>query len=134
MSNTNDFREWIEKAEENCSMAQSALRRRKPLPNSSCFHAQQCAEKYLKAMLVAHQRMFSKTHDLVLLNDQCAQGGIFVGVPPKRLNALSDYAVHTRYPGATPTVGDAREAIETAKAVRAFARKFLGIKPQKKKR
>ncbi len=33
----------------------------------SCFHAQQAAEKALKALLVANDIPFRKTHDLVVL-------------------------------------------------------------------
>jgi HEPN domain-containing protein len=42
-------------------MAKSALKRRKPLTTASCFHSQQCAEKYLKAILVAKDVEFPKT-------------------------------------------------------------------------
>lgn len=35
-----------------------------------CFHAQQCAEKYLKARLYEADIKFSKIHDLVALLDQ----------------------------------------------------------------
>jgi HEPN domain-containing protein len=39
---------WVEYAEEDYLVARSTLRRKKPLTHSACFHAQQCAEKYLK--------------------------------------------------------------------------------------
>ena len=53
MSDINDPRAWVEKAEEDFVLAQSALRRKKPLITGVCFHAQQCAEKYMKALLVS---------------------------------------------------------------------------------
>ena len=63
------------------------------------FHAQQCAEKALKAFLVWHQERFKKDHDLGYL------GGLAVKKDPT-LSALIDeavslnpYAVTTRYPG-----------------------------------
>lgn len=31
---------------------------------TTCFHAQQCVEKALKAVLMAHQVYFRRTHDL----------------------------------------------------------------------
>jgi hypothetical protein len=37
-------------------------------------------------------------------------------------------AVLVRYPGDIPTPEDAREALEIAKTVRRFARRFLGVK------
>ncbi len=53
MSEINDLRAWAEKAEEDFKLAQSALRHRRPLVAGARFHAQQCAEKYLKALLVS---------------------------------------------------------------------------------
>ena len=45
-------REWIEKAEGDFATAGRELRARKnPNYEAACFHAQQCAEKYLKAIL-----------------------------------------------------------------------------------
>ncbi len=119
---------WVAIAEEDFAMAQSALRRKRPFTYSACFHAQQCAEKYLKGMLLAQSQPFPKTHDLVALNSLCAQAGILIGVDDKSLNTLSDHAVQTRYQADAPSLADAREALETARDVRRFARKRLGIK------
>ncbi len=45
-------REWVEKAEGDFATARRELRARKdPNYDAACFHAQQCAEKYLKACL-----------------------------------------------------------------------------------
>ncbi|MFZ5911941.1 MAG: HEPN domain-containing protein [Chloroflexota bacterium] len=52
MSDSSNPLEWVTYAEEDLVMAKSALKRRKPLTNASCYHSQQCAEKYLKAMLI----------------------------------------------------------------------------------
>ncbi len=120
-----DPQAWVARAEEDYEMARVVLRRKKPLTDSSCFHAQQCAEKYLKAMLVAHETKFPKTHDLILLNNLCVQAGIFVEIDLEQLHTLSDDAVRSRYPGEHPTAEEAREAMKTAQAVRKFARKFL---------
>lgn len=127
MSDVNDPLAWIERAEEDYLLARSALRRKNPLTYGACFHAQQCAEKYLKAILVARGVVFAKVHDLLLLSDQCEKAGVIVAIEAKQLNTLSDYAVRIRYPGEDPTPDEAREAIEIAKAVRRFARTFLGV-------
>jgi len=118
---------WVERAEEDYLLARAALRRKSPLTYGACFHAQQCAEKYLKAILVAKGATFAKVHDLLLLSDQCAKMGALVAIDAKRLNTLSDYAVRVRYPGEDPTPEEAREAVEIAKDIRRFARVFLGI-------
>lgn len=127
MSNENDPLAWVERAEEDYAMAQSALRRKKPLTHAACFHAQQCAEKYLKALLVAGGHPFSKTHDLLVLNDECARAGILLSFSEDDLSILLSYAVRVRYPGEDPTPEEAREALDIARSVRRVARKFLSI-------
>ncbi len=128
MSDVNDPLSWVERAEEDYLMAHSALHRRKPFTYSACFHAQQCAEKYLKAILVSKGVAFAKVHDLLLLSGQCEKAGALVTIEAKQLSTLSDYAVRVRYPGDDPTPDEAREAVEIAKAVRRFVRTFLGVK------
>lgn len=127
MTEIADPRAWAERAEEDFVLARTALNRKQPLASGACFHAQQCAEKYVKALLLSKNADFPKTHDLLLLNNLCSTQGIFLEIDPKYLNTLTDYAVRTRYPGAEPTVDDAKEAIELTKLVRKFARKFLGL-------
>ncbi len=128
MSDPHNPLEWVAKAEEDYKLAISALRRKQPLTYGVSFHAQQCAEKYLKAMLVARAKPFPKIHDLSKLSDLCEQAGILVPVSRDLLEPLSDFAVTARYPGGAPSIEEAREGLETAKAVRKFARKFLNVK------
>jgi len=40
---------------------------------------------------------------------------------------LTDFAVQVRYPGEEPDETDARRAVEIARSVRRFARRWLGI-------
>lgn len=128
MSGSDESLEWANYAEEDLIMAKSALRHRKPLTTSSCFHSQQCAEKYFKAILVAQDVEFPKTHDLLILNTLCTNAGIFTGFTKEDLGRLSGYAVHTRYPGNQPALDEAKEALEITMTVRKFARKFLGLR------
>ena len=127
MSEINNPLAWVEKAEEDFALAKSSLQRRKPLATGACFHAQQCAEKYLKALLVYKETEFPKTHDLLLLSNLCTEAGILLEIAPKLLNTLTDHAVRTRYPGEGPTSEDAKEAMEIAKPIRSFSRKFMGL-------
>ena len=47
-------REWVEKAEEDLTNAEHTLTMEAHCPFSTvCFHAQQCVEKYIKALLVS---------------------------------------------------------------------------------
>ncbi len=57
--------EWIAKAEGDFATAQRELGATDhPNYDAVCFHAQQCAEKYLKAFLQEANIPFPKTHDL----------------------------------------------------------------------
>ena len=48
-----EVKEWIQKAEGDYHSAQREYRARKnPNYDAACFHAQQCVEKYLKAVLI----------------------------------------------------------------------------------
>ncbi len=128
MSDLTDPQAWVDLAEEDFETARSSLRRKKPLTHTACFHAQQSTEKYLKAILVSRGIAFARVHDLLLLSDQCEKAGVLLPIEPKDLNTLSDYAVRVRYPGEDPTTDEAKEAMEIARAVRRFARRFLGVR------
>ncbi len=63
-------REWVLKAESDYDVVLLLLRSRKRSRHDpTCFHAQQCVEKYLKGRLTEAGIAFTKTHDLnTLLN------------------------------------------------------------------
>jgi HEPN domain-containing protein len=126
MSDPTDPLAWAARAEEDYALAILALRRKRPLTYGAIFHAQQCAEKYFKALLVARGQTFPKTHDLAALSDLCSQANILIPVDQDWLQRLAAYAVLVRYPGEDPTLEEARTALNTARALRRFARKLLG--------
>jgi len=128
MSEISDPQAWIARAEDDYLLARSALRRKSPLVYGVCFHAQQCAEKYLKALLIHRGQVFPKTHDLLALSDLCAKAGIAITINADELDILSAYAVRVRYPGDDPSLKEAEEAFKIATAVRRFARRLLDIK------
>ena len=63
-----------------------------------CFHAQQCAEKYLKALLALHAVPFPKTHDLPELLLGIPQN-VSVRLRPPDVAVLNRYSIEGRYPG-----------------------------------
>ena len=119
-----ELKSWIEIADENFAAAKILIRSQKPLTTSACFHAQQCAEKYLKAMLILKDVDFPKTRDLPTLNDLCNQTGIVTGFAQQHLANFTKYEDRPNL----PTIEDAKEAIEIAKTIRKFSRTFLGLK------
>ena len=125
MSEPTDPLAWVHRAEEDWLLARSALRRKVPLIYGATFHAQQCAEKYLKALLVSRRQAFPRTHDVVALHDLCRRHGLRIPVDPDQLERLTAYAVQVRYPGEDPTPDEAREAVQIAQEVRRWARAVL---------
>ena len=116
-------RDWIAKAEEDFAVAVSLARpRKKPLWSPLCFHAQQCAEKYLKARLNEASIQFYKTHDLEqLLNQVLPLEPLWAAFRPD-LKRLTDSAILPRYPGNFFTKSEAQVALKTCKAFRKEAR------------
>jgi HEPN domain-containing protein len=68
--------EWVAKAEGDWTTAGRELRARR-LPNydAACFHAQQTAEKYLKAFLQEQTSDVPRPHNLVELLELCRNRG-----------------------------------------------------------
>jgi HEPN domain-containing protein len=127
MSALTDPLRWVQVAEKDYSLALSAVRRKRPLTYGACFHAQQCAEKYLKAALVSRGQIFPKVHDLVALHGLCQQAGLLLGLDEDDLDVLTSYAVQVRYPGEPPTHEEAKQALRTCKKVRMLVREFLSM-------
>jgi HEPN domain-containing protein len=94
--------EWIEKAEADFATLGREMRARKePNYDGACFHAQQCIEKYMKALLTELHIAFPRTHDLVALLDLMLERAPHWEVHREDMAFLSEYSVHYRYPGTT---------------------------------
>lgn len=121
--------EWVEKAEEDFVTAQRELRARKrPNYNAACFHAHQCAEKYLKARLQEAGISFRKTHDLtVLLQDVLPAQPLWETLRDS-LELLNSYAVDVRYPGFSADKTLASQAVKHCAEVRRTVRAALRLK------
>lgn len=120
--------EWVEKAESDYRTAERELRvRKEPSNDVVCFHAQQCAEKYLKAALLEHQLPLRRIHDLEVLLDILVPINLDWETIRTPLLLLNDYSVDIRYPGATATKDEARAAVGAMRTVRDHARQDLGL-------
>ena len=91
--------QWVAKAENDWKNASYMLRLKTDCPTDTvCFHAQQCVEKYIKALLVLKGTDFPKTHDIARLM------ALLPAVWRPRITdaeqeKLTDYAAISRYPG-----------------------------------
>lgn len=120
-------RQWVQKAENDLKNATHTLKLGADGPTDTvCFHAQQCVEKYLKALLVLHSIEFARVHHIGdLINRLPAQ--LRPDLTPEEQEQLTDYAVSTRYPGdyeRIPLV-EARHAVQVARRARKHIRRHL---------
>lgn len=104
------------------------------LPELLAFHAQQAAEKALKALLIHHQVEFPRTHVIATLLNLCERSGYQGTETLYDALALTRYAVATRYPSEEDPVtrDEAREAALIAANVLAWVEKQieLGMQPR----
>jgi len=120
-------RGWVQKAENDLKAAVLVLQAGEEAPaDTVAFHAQQCAEKYLKALLSWEGIDFPKTHDigqLILLVPRKAA----IDFPAAEQRRLGSYGTVTRYPGdyEPVTVREARRALAMARRIREHVRKIL---------
>jgi HEPN domain-containing protein len=86
--------EWVEKAEGDFATASREIRARKsPNFDAVCFHAQQCAEKYLKALLQEAGVQFGRTHHLIALLDLLVSNFQSWELLRPQLQSLNAYSV-----------------------------------------
>ncbi len=92
------FRRWLAKAAGDRLNIENNLRAPTVPWDTVCFHAQQAAEKALKAFLVFHDCAPPRTHDLVAVLTECARIDTTLGMLEADCQRLTYYAVGTRYP------------------------------------
>lgn len=115
--------EWIYKAEEDFESAvYLAKKDKKAVPDSVCFHCQQCIEKYLKAFLISNDIEPPGIHDLQRLRAICSEADESFEEVSGELDILNAYAVNFRYPGEVATVEESHEAVLVMRKVRRFIR------------
>ena len=126
-----DALRWLAKASDDLAVAELVCVSPTGVNWAACFHAQQCAEKYLKARLQEAVIAFSRTHNLTVLFD------LLLPVEPgwdklrAKLLALTAFSVAYRYPGASADkdTATAREALNFCREVREQVRLSLGLTP-----
>lgn len=112
-----DTRAWLAKALMDLRAADHLRHADPPLLGQVVFHAQQAAEKALKAFLVLHDEPFRKTHNLEQLGQQALALDTTLHPLVGRVAVLTEYAWKYRYPGPVdePSADDAEAGLELAR-------------------
>lgn len=118
--------EWLRYARSDLELARVG-RPAEVLFEGLCFHAQQAAEKAIKAVLIAKGVPPPRTHNIRILLDLLPRRD----TPPQQVDdaaSLTDYAVLSRYPGDFESVDEEEytEAVELAKTVLLWAETIIG--------
>lgn len=122
--------QWLNYADEDLHLAEHGL-----VMASSCpyrliaYHAQQCAEKHLKAYLVYIGVDFPYTHNISRLLELCGEQGENWPKNIEDAEELTPFAITTRYPGEDAEVvkEEAVRSIEIATRVRDTVRAALSM-------
>jgi len=120
-------REWAAHADDDMRVAEHTL----TLPDDCpyrlvAYHAQQCAEKYLKPYLVLRGIDFPFTHNLARLLELCSEQSAW-REQLKDVEELTPFAITACYPGDDEPVSEAeaRRAVDIATRAREEVRAAL---------
>src|SRR5262245_50841422 len=119
-------RQWVRKAEADWGMAQTLAQATDRPFDGVCFHCQQAAEKYLKALLEELGARIPRTHDLVDLHQVLLPSHASLKPLLRGMLFLKQFAVEFRYPGKNARSRQATAALRWAGRVRQECRSLLG--------
>ena len=122
-------RQWASYGDEDLHIARHSLTMGEACPHRLvAYHAQQCAEKHLKAYLVFRGIDFPYTHNIARLLELCSEQPSW-GRGLKDAEELTPFAITTRYPGEDEPVteAEARRAVDIAARVRETVRAALEV-------
>jgi HEPN domain-containing protein len=119
--------EWMKHALSDLKFAKLGQKKKDILYQQICFHAQQAAEKALKAVLLYRKIDFPLTHDIEGLIDIFDKAGIPVPSDFQSAGVLTPYAVETRYPGNWDemTEKEVNEAIKLGSKIVTWSKKYI---------
>ena len=114
-----ETRGWLTRAVHDLGAGTFGLTAEPSFTGDAVFHAQQTAEKSMKAHLTWHSRIFRKTHNLTELGRMCADLDGTLEILFKNASSLTDYAWKYRYPGEPqePSRDEAESALTLAREV-----------------
>jgi len=119
--------DWLQHAGSDLCLAQVRSDHKGILLETLCFHAQQAAEKALKAVLLSANVEFPRTHSIRTLVESLPDG-VYRDPVLDEAAVLTEYAVATRYPSELePLIEEEyEEAVAMAAAVLKWAQEIVG--------
>ena len=122
--------DWLRHAKSDLAVARDVERNPDVLPNQPAFHAQQAAEKAIKAVMIHEGIAFPLTHDLSDLIKRWLNSGRVWPAALTNVKTLNPYAVESRCPGYIHQLSQAevKAAIELAEQTVAWAETILNPK------
>jgi len=113
-------REWFDRGDNDLRSAQHLLTMPDPPYENIGFHAQQCAEKYLKGFLLCHGIRFEWRHGLSYLIDLSLSVTEKLARFREDSDLLTPYAVEFRYPDSPAEFSreECEQAIRIASAIK----------------
>lgn len=114
-------RQWLRHAEEDLLVARELMERDRLSYNPVGFHAQQAAEKFIKALLTRRGVAFPKTHSIRILLELAVPTLPDLFDRLQQAHTLTPYGVEVRYPRDVPTLNreEGADAVRLAAEVRA---------------
>ncbi len=115
-------REWLRLADMDLDVAVYLFGHQKIPVEIICYHSQQSAEKYIKALMVFFDEPPLKTHNLIDLARICKEKGIAEEIwnsLAKEIVGLNRFGTIPRYPSKTElSEADARRAVNDASTIK----------------
>ncbi len=125
---------WIEYAEIDLTTIRASLAVEHIPWAAVCFHAQQAAEKYLKALIIQRWERPERTHDVHAVLEQCWRLGYSLDGLDDDCVFLCRFAVDSRYPEDDfaprpfPSEEEGRHAVAAVNRIADAARSLLAIR------
>ena len=122
----------LQRAADDGRMVRDLLRAGSPAWGAA-FHAQQCVEKAIKAVLSRHSVLFPRTHDLETLVELLRQNRITLPPDAEDLSQLTPFGAVLRYgadPGEAEAVPDSQWLLDAVQRSLEWAQRSEPGKPK----
>ena len=124
-----NYKAWLNKAANDMLNIENNLVASSIPWDTVCFHAQQAAEKTLKAFLAFHHLPVTRTHDLVALLTSCLSLAGELADLEEGCRRLTYYAVTSRYPDDLYVI-DEEEGVEMVTLSRTIQERVVALLPR----